>query len=226
MGAVASKTVADLRRRRLQSTVLAIVLFLGAGGATLALSILVETSEPFDHAFAAANGAHLVVDFAPAATDAQLAATATASGVTASAGPWPVAGFALRGKVGVFGGQLASGRPTPTDTIDRVTLLAGRWWTAPGEIVLDQDTATLLGVGLGASVPLLPDPAPDKDYQLWIISPESKKPVDAGIIPAASQCLSFSATQPVTQVAALAISLEPKGGSITPRGPVIYLGKF
>ena len=164
MGAVASKSVADLRRRRLQSTVLAIVLFLGAGGATLALSILVETNEPFDRAFAAANGAHLVVDYDPAVTDAQLAATTTASGVTASAGPWPVAGFALRGKEGVFGGLLASGRPTPTDTIDRVTILAGRWWAAPGEIVLDQDTATLLDVGLGASVPLLPDPNPDKRF--------------------------------------------------------------
>ena len=63
MGAVASKTVADLRRRRLQTIVLAVVLFLGAGAATLALSILVETNEPFDHAFAAANGAHLVIDY-------------------------------------------------------------------------------------------------------------------------------------------------------------------
>ena len=164
MGAVASTSLADLRRRRLQSTVLAIVLFLGAGGATLALSILVETNEPFDRAFAAANGAHLVVDYGAAVTDAQLAATTAASGVTASAGPWPVAGFALRGKEGVFGGLLASGRPTPTDTIDRVTILAGRWWAAPGEIVLDQDTATLLDVGLGASVPLLPDPNPDKRF--------------------------------------------------------------
>jgi len=164
MGAVATKTIADLRRRRLQSTVLAIVLFLGAGAATLALSILVETNEPFDHAFAAANGAHLVVDYEAGVTDAQLATTAAASGVTASAGPWPVAGFALRGKEGVFGGLLASGRPTPTDSIDRVTMLAGRWWTAPGEIVLDQDTATLLDVGLGASVPLLPDPNPDKRF--------------------------------------------------------------
>ena len=72
----------------------------------------------------------------------------------------------------------------------------------------------------------LPQPAPDKDYQLWIITPESKQPMDAGIIPSASECLTFSATQPVKQVAAFAISLEPKGGSVTPRGPVIYLGKL
>jgi anti-sigma-K factor RskA len=72
----------------------------------------------------------------------------------------------------------------------------------------------------------LPDAAPDKDYQLWIITPESKQPMDAGIIPAATDSLTFSAGQPVTQIAALAISVEPKGGSVTPRGPVIYLGKL
>ena len=91
MGAVAAKTVADLRRRRLQTVVLALVLFLATGAATLALSILVETHEPFDHAFAAANGAHLVIDYdAAMSMRAALAATAHARGVTASAGPWPV----------------------------------------------------------------------------------------------------------------------------------------
>jgi anti-sigma-K factor RskA len=72
----------------------------------------------------------------------------------------------------------------------------------------------------------LPEPGPKKDYQLWIITPESKQPLDAGIIPASSESLPFSARQPVNQVAALAISVEPKGGSVTPRGPVIYLGKL
>lgn len=78
----------------------------------------------------------------------------------------------------------------------------------------------------GALHAKLPKPAPDKDYQLWIITPESKQPVDAGVIPAFSDCLTFTAAQPVNQVAALAISIEPKGGSATPRGPVIYLGKL
>ena len=72
----------------------------------------------------------------------------------------------------------------------------------------------------------LPNAAPDKDYQLWIITPESKQPLDAGVIPPSTQGLAFRAAQPVGQVAALAISLEPKGGSALPRGPVIYLGKL
>ncbi len=78
----------------------------------------------------------------------------------------------------------------------------------------------------GALHAKLPEPAPDKDYQLWIITPESKQPVDAGVIPAFSDCLTFTATRPVKQVAALAISVEPKGGSTSPRGPVIFLGKL
>jgi anti-sigma-K factor RskA len=78
----------------------------------------------------------------------------------------------------------------------------------------------------GALHAKLPKPAPDKDYQLWIITPESKQPVDAGVIPAVSDNMIFTAARPVTQVAALAISIEPKGGSPSPQGPVIYLGKF
>jgi anti-sigma-K factor RskA len=78
----------------------------------------------------------------------------------------------------------------------------------------------------GALHAKLPEPASDKDYQLWIITPESKQPVSAGVIPAYSDCQTFTAAQPVNQVAALAISIEPKGGSTAPRGPVIFVGKL
>jgi putative ABC transport system permease protein len=159
MGAVTSKTVADLRRRRLQTTVLAVVLFLGASAATLALSILVETNEPFDHAFATANGAHLVIDYDAAISATQLAGTKGASGVTASAGPWPVTRAGVAGKHDLIGNQVVSGRPTSDDAIDRVTITAGRWWQAPGEIVLDQDTAARLRTEIGGSVPLYVQPA-------------------------------------------------------------------
>ena len=130
MGAVLSKTVADLRRRRLQTVVLAVVLLLGSAAATLALSILVETNEPFDNAFAAANGAHLVIDYDAAVSDAQLAGTTAAGGVMSSAGPWPVTRAGVAGKHDLIGDQVVSGRPTPGDTVDRVddhrrTLVAG-----------------------------------------------------------------------------------------------------
>jgi hypothetical protein len=44
--------------------------------------------------------------------------------------------------------------------------------------------------------------------------------------PTALEPLTFSATRPASQVAVLAISLEPKGSLVTPRKPVIYLGRF
>ena len=96
MGAVRLKTVADLRRRRLQAFGIATVLLLSTAAATLALHILVESHAPFDRAFAATNGAHLIVRYRGDLDPDALAATATATGVTASAGPWPVA----RGAIG------------------------------------------------------------------------------------------------------------------------------
>lgn len=73
----------------------------------------------------------------------------------------------------------------------------------------------------------LPAPPSDKDYQLWVIPVGSSTPVDGGILTAAVGARAvFEAPQGVTEVAALAISLEPKGGSIAARGPIIYVGKM
>ena len=162
MGAVVTKTVADLRRRRLQTAVLAVVLFLAAGAATLALSVLVATQEPFDRAFASANGAHLVIDYQASTTDAQLAATTTNGSVTAAAGPWPVTAAALPGKFGLIGNQVVSGRPTPDASIDQVVITDGRWWRSQGEVVLDEDTATMFGVTLGQELAVYRPPEGDK----------------------------------------------------------------
>jgi anti-sigma-K factor RskA len=72
----------------------------------------------------------------------------------------------------------------------------------------------------------LPAPAADKDYQLWILSPDSAAPISAGVVSTSAPQTNFRSPRPLTQVAALALSLEPKGGSDSPRGPVIYVGKF
>ena len=165
MGAVATKTTADLRRRRLQSFALALVLFLAAATAALALDVLVASHDPFDRAFDAAAGAHLVVDYDPAIPDDRLAATAHANGVTAAAGPWPVGHGALEHpKGGLILGQVFSARPAPASdaVIDRVVIDDGRWWTGPSEVVLDADTARLLVKGVGSSVTLHAAPANEK----------------------------------------------------------------
>lgn len=73
----------------------------------------------------------------------------------------------------------------------------------------------------------LPAPPSDKDYQLWVIPTDSPTPVDGGILTAAVGARAvFQAPQGITKVGALAISLEPKGGSVAARGPIIYLGKM
>jgi len=166
MGAVATKAAADLRRRRLQALVLATVLFLSSGAATLALSILIETHGPFERAFERANGAHLVVDFDASTSASQLRATTTASAVTTSAGPWPVSSVAFRPWTGgLIPERIVSGRPQPDGTIDQVTMIAGRWWSAPGEVVLEQDAALLLGLGIGDSLPVYADRAGGRKLQ-------------------------------------------------------------
>jgi putative ABC transport system permease protein len=165
MGAVTTKTIADLRRRRLQSFALALVLFLAAATATLALDVLVASHDPFDRAFDAAAGAHLVVEYDPAVPDDRLAATAHAQGVTAAAGPWPVVHGSLEHpKGGLILGQVFSARPTPASdaAIDRVVIDDGRWWAGPGEVVLDADTARILMKSVGSSVTLHTAPAGDK----------------------------------------------------------------
>ena len=160
MGAVAAKTFADLRRRRLQAVVLGTVLFLASAAATLATSILLESTAPFDRAFERANGAHLVIDFDPSVSDSQLAATTDAAGVVASAGPWPVSSAAFLSWNGAFiADRVVSGRSQPDGSIDAVTMIAGRWWQAPGEAVLEQDTVAMLGLGVGDTVSLYPQPS-------------------------------------------------------------------
>ncbi len=159
MGAVRLKTIADLRRRRLQSFGLAFVLLLSTATATLALSILVESHAPFEHAFAAANGAHLIIRYRSGVMADQLAATATTSTVTASAGPWPVAeGVVGQRKLGRVIGAQFSGRPRPDPSIDNVTVQQGRWWQAPGEAVLDQSTARMLDKHVGDVITVFPSP--------------------------------------------------------------------
>jgi putative ABC transport system permease protein len=149
---VRTAALADLRRRKLQTWVIAFVILLASGAATLALSILVETDAPFDHAFAHANGAHLVIAYdAHKVSAAQLRATATAPGVTAAAGPWLQVQAAIGTGSGGFQGTIA-GRPGPDTAVDRLTMESGRWARSPGEIVLSQSSVDSLGVSVGDRV--------------------------------------------------------------------------
>jgi putative ABC transport system permease protein len=162
MNAIYSKIRADLRRRKLQSFVIALVIFLSSGAATLALNLLVETDAPYDHAFAQVNGAHLTIAYdASKVTEAQLRKTASAPKVTQSSGPWPATPTEVNwsaGKGDTFAlGFNVVGRDRPDTAVDRLTMVAGRWATAPGEIVLSQNLADSLGAVVGETLTTAPD---------------------------------------------------------------------
>ena len=72
------------------------------------------------------------------ATDAQAAATASAAGVTASAGPFPLATATLSQVGGLTVGMPMRlvGRSEPDGPVDTLRLTHGRWPTTSGEIVL------------------------------------------------------------------------------------------
>src|SRR5262245_48802282 len=159
MGAVGLKIAADLRRRRLQALAIALVLCLSSAAGTLALAVLVESHGPFERAFAAANGAHLSIDYAGGASEAGIAATNSNAIVTAATGPYPVTGAMLgHPKGGFVQGAMISGRGQPDASIDNVTPSAGRWWQASNEAVLNEETARMLNKHIGDAIDVYPQP--------------------------------------------------------------------
>ncbi|WP_041543489.1 ABC transporter permease [Catenulispora acidiphila] len=155
---------AAVRRRKVQTFVIGLVVALSAMSAVLGLGLLQASNGPFEQAFRQQHGAHAVVAFDGAKTTAQqLAATAHATGVASAAGPFESAQVSVQ--MGPNRGGLTEltvvGRPRPgPGDVDRVHLWRGRWPSAPGEIVLNapggeplpgppgRDVATITGPGL------------------------------------------------------------------------------
>jgi putative ABC transport system permease protein len=155
MRALISKIAGDLRRRRLQAFVVALIVALATGVGTLAIELLNESSAPYMHAFEQYQGAHLTVLFDGSLVRAdQVAATAQLPEVTASAGPWQEAQVPVE-----YGTQRTSvqliARPDPGGPVDRLPLTAGRWATQPGEIVLTHSFAQSIGVRVGGHLTTL-----------------------------------------------------------------------
>ncbi|MFD3928199.1 FtsX-like permease family protein [Streptomyces sp. NPDC058614] len=144
MRAVWRAARAAVRRRRLQTIVIALVTLTSTGAMVVALGLVDAASAPFDKAFAAQRGPHVVAAFDPGkVSDAQLARAAEQPEVEAAAGPFAQAtiddlpregdGF------GLFGTVTVVGRSDPEGAVDRLDVWAGRWATRPGEIVVNRD---------------------------------------------------------------------------------------
>ncbi|MEU6354800.1 FtsX-like permease family protein [Streptomyces sp. NPDC047072] len=125
-------------RRRVQTVVIAVATMMAVAAAVVAGSLMVVSNAPFDHAFAQQHGAHLTAQYDPGkVTDAQLAATARLDGVTASAGPYPVATARVTDAEGRSTPALTFvGRSGPQAAVDGLDVTTGRWARASGEVVL------------------------------------------------------------------------------------------
>lgn len=141
VSAVWAASRAGVRRRRLQTGSIGLVVALATATLVFGLGLLSASDSMFGDAFAEARGAHASAGFEAAkVTEAQAAATAHASGVTAAAGPFKT--VTLTRSDGPSGvpmspeGLTIAGRADPGGPVDRLSLTAGRWVRGPGEIVL------------------------------------------------------------------------------------------
>ncbi|MGH3410722.1 MAG: FtsX-like permease family protein, partial [Streptosporangiaceae bacterium] len=165
-GPVASAVRGGVTRRRVQTTVIGLVLLVSTAASVLALALVVDSRSPFDHAFATQRGADVTATVdAARATHAELSATTRLNGVTAAAGPFPE--VAINGTIaGPFGGKVnmpqlvLAGRSSPRGRVDDLTLQAGHWPRAPGQVVLDSSPGAgetySAGPGTKITLPSLP----------------------------------------------------------------------
>ena len=127
-----------MRRHKVQTIVITVVLLVATASATLGLALLAATHGPFTHAFAAQRGADVTVTAnAARATHAELAATGHASGVTALAGPFAEATVQADFQGQPWGQLRLTGRPASGGPVDDLVLNAGHWVDGPGQIVLN-----------------------------------------------------------------------------------------
>ncbi|MFI0515006.1 FtsX-like permease family protein [Streptomyces sp. WSLK1-5] len=143
-------------RRRVQTLVIAVATMMAVAAAVVAGSLMVVSNAPFDHAFAAQHGAHLIAEFDPAKVGARrLGATGKPAGATASAGPYPTTILRVTDSAGRRPPAMTLvGRTGPRAAVDDLDLTAGRWARRPGEIVLSsayQGPAFRVGDTLTAS---------------------------------------------------------------------------
>ena len=127
-----------MRRHKVATIVIAVVLFVATASATLGLALLAATNGPFTHAFSAQRGADVTVTAnAARASNAELAATGHLAGVTALAGPFAEATAQVNFQGQPWGQLQLAGRPAPGGPVDDLVLNAGHWVDGPGQVVLN-----------------------------------------------------------------------------------------
>lgn len=197
MSAVWRASRAAVKRRRLQTFVIGLVVLCSTTTVLLALALLGAASSPFDEAFTEQRGAHTVAAFdTTKVSREQLARTARQPGVEAAAGPFGQAVVDIpKDWLWMAGGTLTVvGRADPAGPVDRIELLEGHWATAPGEIVVNWSVQGSPGTDLLGSTLEIPGGARltvvgfaasmSKSASAWV-SPEQM----AALHPASAQML-------------------------------------
>jgi putative ABC transport system permease protein len=143
--AILVKIAADVRRRRLQTALVAVVALLASCTATVSLTLLVRSTAPFEEAFERASGPHLILHPDAARVSAeQLRATASLPVVVAAGDPHPIAFVPIAAGDRKTTVELV-GRDDPGGRVDRLELVAGRWVQGPGEMVVTRFSAPEAG---------------------------------------------------------------------------------
>jgi len=108
----------------------------------------------------------------------------------------------------------------------QIATLASKLSSAPNaSAVVLWDSEKQEGILKVANVPATD---PDQDYQLWIVDPETKQPIDAGVFSVSSdgtKKIPFKPKARVSSANAFAVSLERKGGVPKAEGPMVLVGK-
>jgi len=118
-------------------------------------------------------------------------------------------------------GQVADLKARDALSQIQIATLASMVKSAPQAMaVIAWDPASQRGILQPRNIP----PAnPDQDYQLWIIDPAYNAPVSAGVFDPATRA-NFQPLHPISKASKFAISLEKKGGSPAPQGPIVLVG--
>lgn len=140
MSAVWVAARAAVRRRPVQTVVLAVVVLLSTTMIVVALGFLVASSGPFDQGYARQSGAHLVGAFdRTKVSDDELARAARQPEVAAVAGPFGQVTAAVQVEDGPALDLAVVGRADPDGPVDRLDVWKGRWATGNDEVVLAQN---------------------------------------------------------------------------------------
>ncbi len=148
MNAVLVKAIKDLRRRRLQAIVVFVTALLAVAAGTMALTLMLQTRDPYMAAFDAQRGAHLRVTYDIRTDRDLLARTPALIRAQESSGPYTAADiqFQFRGHKSWV---TAIGRDSADAKVGVLRLTKGRWPANDHEIVLTHSFADLNHISIG-----------------------------------------------------------------------------